>query len=112
MAIFRQCGNYLFDHGLIALPNYGITWNGTLLVSVPLGVTTVTNPVLAPGGTIARIKVSDTTVKLAEVPLRKTSLVPVRPCPRMPPVCPTFPDSRTSLTKGLSPIETRNTVPQ
>jgi hypothetical protein len=56
---------------------HGNTQNGTLLVSVTLGVTTVTKPVVAPGGTVAFIKVSDTTVKLAGIPLSE-----------LPPQCP------------------------
>jgi hypothetical protein len=43
--------------------HYGITWNGTLLVNVPLGVVTVTYPVIAPAGTVALMNVSETTVK-------------------------------------------------
>ena len=54
---------------------YGMTRKSTLLLSVLLGVSTVTNPVVAPAGTIARIKVSDTTVKLALVPFKKTPVV-------------------------------------
>jgi hypothetical protein len=50
-----------------------------LLVSVPLGVTTLTKPVVAPGGTVALINVSETTVKLAGIPLRETLVVPVNP---------------------------------
>jgi hypothetical protein len=33
--------------------HYGLTRNGLLLVSVPLGVVTVTKPVVAPVGTVA-----------------------------------------------------------
>jgi hypothetical protein len=79
---------------------YGITWNCTLLVSVPLGVVTVTYPVVAPAGTVATIKVSDLMVKLAEVPLRETLVVPVNPCPRRPKRWPTLPAPRTNATKG------------
>ena len=63
---------------------YGITWNGLLLVSVPLGVVTVTYPVVAPGGTVAWMKVFDTTVNVAAVPLNETPLVPVSPLPSTP----------------------------
>src|SRR5215813_12731396 len=58
-----------------------MTRKGTLLVSVPLGVCTVTYPVVAPSGTVARTIVSDTTVMLAGAPFRKTPVVPLRPCP-------------------------------
>jgi hypothetical protein len=37
----------------VAEPIYGITLNGTLLVSVQVGVATVTNPEVAPDGTVA-----------------------------------------------------------
>ena|ERR1700693_3978027 len=42
--------------------NYGITWNFLLLVKGPVGVVTVTNPVVAPTGTVVAISVSDTTL--------------------------------------------------
>jgi hypothetical protein len=50
-----------------------------LLVRVPLGVATVTKPVVGPGGTVAVRYVSDTTVKGAEIPLIATLVVPVNP---------------------------------
>ena len=68
------------------IPCYGITVNIVLLVRVPLGVWTVTNPLVAPVGTVARIEVSDTTVKLAGVPFNQTAVVPMRPRPSMPPI--------------------------
>jgi len=49
-----------------------------LLVNVPLGVVTCTLPVVAPVGTVVVIWVSDTTVNAAEVPLKVTSVEPVR----------------------------------
>jgi hypothetical protein len=52
--------------------------NFLLLFSVPPGVTTVTNPVVAPVGTVAFIQVSDITVKLAGVPLKQTVVVPFK----------------------------------
>jgi hypothetical protein len=42
-----------------------ITRNAGLLLSVPVGVTTDTVPVVAPAGTAAVIKVSDSTVNVA-----------------------------------------------
>ena len=53
-----------------------------LLVRVPPGVATVTEPVVAPAGTIAVRKVSDDTVNVAGVPLKETAVVPVKPWPR------------------------------
>src|SRR5579859_931603 len=82
---FFQRRSFVITH-LFRLSAYCNTRNGTLLVSVPLGVATVTKPVVAPGGTVAFIKVSDTTVKLAGIPLSETLVVPVSPWPRMPPV--------------------------
>lgn len=81
-------------------------------MSVPLGVFTVTNPLVAPDGTVARMKVSETTVKLAGVPFKKTPVVPVKPCPRMPPVCPTLPESRVNFTNGARPVDKRKIVPR
>jgi len=68
-------------------------------VSVPLGVCTAMNSVVAPDGTIARMNVSDTTVKRAGVPFKKT---PVVPSARIDPLrggsvqaqCPDSPDFR------------------
>jgi hypothetical protein len=47
---------------------YGRTRKGTLLESVPLGVTTWTFPLVAPAGTVAAIREGETTVKAAAVP--------------------------------------------
>jgi hypothetical protein len=57
---------------------YPLMRNFLLLFSVPPGVTTVTNPVVAPVGTVAFIQVSDITVKLAGVPLKQTVVVPFK----------------------------------
>lgn len=54
-----------------------------MLVISPLGLLTVTKPLLAPTGTVVVRKVSEATVKLAAVPLKETPVVPVRPCPRI-----------------------------
>src|SRR5215471_14253290 len=60
----------------------GSTKNFRLLVRVLPGVVTVTKPVVAALGTVAVRYVSETTVKLAEVPLNETLLVPVNPWPK------------------------------
>ena len=52
----------------------------------PLGVVTVTYPVVAPAGTVALMNVSETTVKLIGVPFSDAAVVPVKPWPRIPPV--------------------------
>ena len=50
----------------------GLTRKTLLLFSVPLGVVTVTEPVVAPAGTVAAREVSFMTLKVAGVPLKKT----------------------------------------
>jgi len=69
---------------------YGITWNCLLLVSVPFGVVTVTNPVVAPTGTVLSIAVSERIVNDADTPLTETLVVPVSPWPRVPNSVPTL----------------------
>ncbi len=71
---------------------WGVTRNFLLLVRVPLGVVTVTKPVVAPLGTVAVRKVLETTLKVAEIPLNETLVVPVKPCPRNSMVFPTLPE--------------------
>ena|SRR5438445_30300 len=78
----------------------GRTRNLTLLVRVPVGVVTVTNPVVAPAGTVVIRKVFDRIVNVAGVPLNFTLLVPVNPPPKIPILTPTFPEVVTSFTKG------------
>ncbi|GEM_PF-3686719 len=48
-------------------PDHGITRNGLLLLSVPLGVVTVTKPVVAPAGIAVVISVPETMVNAAAV---------------------------------------------
>src|SRR4030095_1171993 len=48
------------------------------LVAVPLGVVTVIRPVVAPTGTVVSIRVEETTLKLAAVPLKRTLVAPVK----------------------------------
>jgi hypothetical protein len=61
---------------------YG-TRKGTLLESVPLGVTNWTVPVVAPVGTVVVISELETTLKTAPVPLKLTLVAPVRSGPRI-----------------------------
>jgi hypothetical protein len=48
---FESCSRHQSD--FLVSQSYFSTWNGTLLVRVPLGVVTVTYPVVAPAGTVA-----------------------------------------------------------
>lgn len=68
----------------------GITRKITLLVNVPLGVTTVTLPVVASVGTVVVISELDTTLNVASVPLKLTLVVPVRSVARIMTVAPTL----------------------
>ena len=49
-----------------------------MLVAVPPGVVTESVPLLAPAGTLVVIWVAESTVKVADVPLKPTSVAPVR----------------------------------
>ena len=69
--------------------SYGTT-NATLLVSVPLEVVTVTEPVVAPAGTFAVISVFETTLNVVATPLNSTAVVPVRLFPRMTTLIPLY----------------------
>src|SRR5262249_48067733 len=57
------------------------TVKGTELVALPAGVVTLIGPVVALGGTVALICVSEVTVKEAGVPLKATAVVPVKRAP-------------------------------
>ena len=58
------------------------------LVAVPAELVTVIGPLVVPLGTVALIWVSELTVKVADVPLKCTAVVPVKPVPVMVTVCP------------------------
>src|ERR1700733_15909002 len=85
--------------------------NDTLLVSVPLGVTTWTLPLLAPAGTVAIISVLETTVKTAPAPLKLTPVAPLRLVPRISTPSPTSPAVGRVSTNGPSPIDRLKTAP-
>jgi hypothetical protein len=71
---------------------YGSTRKGTLLESVPVGVTTWTVPVVAPSGTVVEIAVPvELTVYVLALPLKVTLLAPVRSVPRISTAAPTLP---------------------
>ena len=90
---------------------YGKTWKGTLLLSVPLGVVTVTVPVVAPVGTLVSIAEAVTLSRGAVVPLKVMLVVPVRLFPRMITFIPTLPKVGLVFTNGPSPTDSLNTVP-
>ena len=54
------------------------TVKGALLKAVPVGVVTLTLPVLAPRGTMAAMSAAESTVKVAGVPLKVTAVAPVK----------------------------------
>lgn len=58
------------------------------LVAMPFGVVTVSSPVVAPAGTVARIKLLFTTVNAASVPLNLTDVALVNRVPEIATVVP------------------------
>src|ERR1022692_844339 len=78
---------------------------GTLLESVPLGVTTWTVPVVAPVGTVVVISELETTSKTAAVPLKLTLVAPVRFVPRILTAAPTLPKVGSVSTNGPKPTD-------
>ena len=88
----------------LKLVTVGVTRNARLLVSVAVGVVTVMNPVAAVAGTVAVRYVSETTEKVALIPLNDTLLVPVNPWPRISTVLPEAPCHVTSPANGCRPM--------
>jgi hypothetical protein len=84
---------------------YGITRNGLLLLSIPLGVVTVTKPLVAGAGTVAVISVSETTINVALAPLKLTAVDPVRLLPRIMTWPPVARDVGTVSTNGGGPLK-------
>src|SRR5438132_10221555 len=68
-----------------------VTVKLALLVAVPPGVVTLIGPVDAPAGTVAVIRVSLLTPKVAVVPLNFTAVAPLRLLPVMVTLVPTGP---------------------
>src|ERR1035438_5621942 len=89
---------------------YG-TRKGTLLESVPLGVTTWTVPVAAPFGTVVVISEAEATVKTAAVPSKRSLVAPVRFVPRILTAAPTLPEAGSVSTNGPRPTDSVKTVP-
>ena len=81
------------------LSYYGDTRKGALLDSVPPGVTTWTDPVLAPMGTVALMWEPETTVKAALAPLKLTLVAPLRSVPRIWTAAPAMPKGGHVFTK-------------
>ena len=78
----------------------GTTLNGALLARVPLGVTTLIRPVVAPAGTEVVMAVPvEFTVKVAAVPLKLTAVAPVRLVPKTVILAPTLPELVMDWTK-------------
>jgi hypothetical protein len=90
---------------------YGRTWNGTLLESVPRGVTTLISPLVEPLGTVVVINEAEATVKTAGLPLKLTLVAPVRSVPNILTEDPTLPKFICVSTKGASPTDKLKIVP-
>src|ERR1700722_5222025 len=90
---------------------YGLTVNAALLVSVPLGVVTLTNPLVAPFGTDATIALLASTRNGASVPLNVTAVLPLRLFPMMATRVPTVPDAGLVSTNRGRFMVRRKSVP-
>src|SRR5205807_1025064 len=82
------------------------TVNELALVAVPPGVVTLTGPVVAPAGTVARIAVSEVTVKVALTPLNDTAVAPVKFVPLIVTLVPTGPlvGVKLAIVGGLTTV--------
>src|SRR5437660_5102854 len=82
------------------------TVNELALVAVPPGVVTLTGPVVAPAGTVARIAVSEVTVKVALTPLNDTEVAPVKFVPLIVTLVPTGPlvGVKLAIVGGLTTV--------
>lgn len=69
----------------------GTTRKFTELVAVPPGVVTAIGPVVAAGGTVAVIWVSELKMNAAETPSKVTEVAPVNPVPSITTLVPTGP---------------------
>src|SRR5450432_1517346 len=83
------------------LPHELCTTNFFELVSVVAPVVTVTNPLVAPAGTVASRKVVPVRVTVvAFTPLNFTTDAALNPCPRIPTFDPTLPEVDTNEAKA------------
>ena len=69
----------------------GMTVKSSVLAAEPPGVVTLSWPLVAPAGTAALICVPDATLKVAEVPLNRTAVVPEKFVPVIVTAAPTRP---------------------
>jgi hypothetical protein len=90
---------------------HGLTRKGTLLESVPPGVTTCTMPLVAPAGTVVVMNEFESTINVAAVPLNVTLVAPFRLLPRTVIVFPTLPDGGRVSTNGPRPTDRLKTEP-
>src|SRR5947207_3038888 len=67
------------------------TVKSLVLSAKPAGVVTLILPVVAPLGTVVSIRVSETTVKVAALPLKATAVAPMKFVPVMVTAVPTGP---------------------
>jgi len=77
-----------------------------VLVAVPPGVVTLSNPVVAPAGTVAWIDVAEVTVKLAPTVLNVTAEAPAKLVPLMVTLVPTVPLAgvKLAIVGGLTTV--------
>src|SRR5207302_9053098 len=82
------------------------TVNEPALMAVPPAVVTLSVPEVAPAGTVARMVVSEVTVKVALVPLNATALAPVKLVPLMVTLVPTGPllGEKLVIVGGLTTV--------
>jgi hypothetical protein len=77
------------------------TANEPVLIALPAGCETRMRPVVAPGGTVAVIRVADSTAKVAAAPLKSTPVAPKKFAPEITTSVPTGPLVGTNApTKG------------
>ena len=94
----------------------GTSMKACELVTVPEGLVTEIGPTVAPLGTVAVIWVSETTVNVADVPLKATSVAPVYWAPLMVTLVPTGPlvgvkeEIRSSASAGVDILATNVSV--
>ena len=93
------------------LPHELCTTYFRVLVNVVAPVVTVTNPSLAPAGTVAVNKPGSVSVEVAVTPLNFTTDDELNPSPRMPTLDPTLPLVLSNEMNAFRPTERLKTVP-
>jgi hypothetical protein len=86
------------------------TWKLVALVAVPAGVMTLMRPVVAVDGTVAVILESELTVNTDGTPLKRTSVAPVNPDPRIVTDVPTGPavGEKEVIVGAAPPVTTKS----